>query len=115
MKKFAVHDGRGSTAASGRERDGVCHISLPRDLRFKLIVLHEITHGLGYYGHGREFCSTYLRLVRRFLGRELARNLRIAFTLEGVRHRRRRSPKRRLIDEFSLTSAGQGLYETDIF
>lgn len=34
------------------------------------MVLHELAHGLVGGGHDGRFCSTYLKLVRRFMGQE---------------------------------------------
>jgi putative metallohydrolase (TIGR04338 family) len=93
VKGIALHDGRGCWRALGwRDANGVCHLSLPRGARFPLIVLHELAHGLEHDLHDREFCSTYLSLVWRFLGREPFRDLRQQFAVCRVIHRRPRQP-----------------------
>ena len=55
-------------------------------------MLHELVHVLASGGHGREFCSLYLSLVRRFISAEAARDLRQQFVFFGVKHRRAPQP-----------------------
>jgi putative metallohydrolase (TIGR04338 family) len=88
-----LRDGRGSQSAWASPSA----ISLPRWARRKLVVLHELAHVVTWqcYGkdrpaHGRTFARVYLRLVRRVLGQEAARELRWAFLRHGVRFRRRK-------------------------
>src|SRR5262249_50061373 len=88
-----LHDGRGSQSAWASPNV----ISLPRWARRKLVGLHELAHVVTWqcYGkdrpaHGRTFARVYLRLVRRVLGQEAARELRRAFRVQGIRFRRRK-------------------------
>jgi putative metallohydrolase (TIGR04338 family) len=94
-RRFAVHDGRGDSMARGwSDDDFVCHLSIVRALRCELFVLHELAHALAFDSHGPEFCSTYLKLVRRFMGREVFENLRFNFQANGVKYRRPPTPIR---------------------
>ena len=68
--------------------DWVCHVSIPRALRCELFVLHELAHALTFGGHGPEFCSAYLKLIRRFMGREVFEDLRFNFRANDVKYRR---------------------------
>jgi len=63
-------------------------IILPRWAWIPWIVLHEYAHLLTRDGHGPEFAGTYLRLVRRFMGKEAADALRKAYRLCRVKYRR---------------------------
>jgi putative metallohydrolase (TIGR04338 family) len=86
--RFEIHDGRGDHMARGwSDDDFVCHLSIIRALRCELFVLHELAHALTFGGHGPEFCSTYLKLVRRFIGREAFENLRFTFRANDVKYR----------------------------
>ena len=88
FKGVVVHDGRGSCGARGwRDENGLSHISMPRQMRQQLTVLHELAHGLGHHSHNRFFCRTYLYLVRHALGRMAARDLLENFVAAKVRHR----------------------------
>lgn len=84
-----IHDGRGAQRAIGRhDLDSLtCHLTFPRKLRQKLIVLHELAHGLSGGGHGGWFCSTYLQLVRRFMGVPAWEDLRWSFSFWDVKVR----------------------------
>jgi putative metallohydrolase (TIGR04338 family) len=86
-------DGRGNKHAYCQQRDDAWHIPLPREYRYQLAVLHELAHVVAPGNHGREFCSAYLLLVRRFLGAEAARDLRMEFVGGKVKHRRWREPE----------------------
>jgi len=84
-----VHDGRGARRAIGKcdfDTDDV-HLTFPRCLRQKLNVLHELAHAASGGGHDGWFCSTYLKLVRRFMGRDAWEELRWQFQLAGVKYR----------------------------
>jgi len=94
---FNVRDGRGYHRALGwwdHDRR-IAHLSFPRNLRQRLIVLHEIAHCFPPSGssHGRVFCAAYLALVKRFLGREPWEELRESFDAFGVKYRARSSPE----------------------
>lgn len=63
-------------------------------IREPWIILHEVAHILAEcrdpkeIGHGRSFRTTFLDLVRRFLGPEHARALREGYKAEGLTYRR---------------------------
>ena len=76
-------------------------ISLNRQGRQKSIVLHELAHILqpsGSAGHGWQFCSIYLRLVRHFIGNEAHDRLKAEFKACKVRSTKPRA-KRTLTPE----------------
>jgi len=82
-----VTDGRGTKRASGT----MSKINLPKWARNKWIVLHEVAHACtprSYPAHGREFASTYLKLVRRFIGKIEAQILRDAFRQYKAKYRK---------------------------
>jgi putative metallohydrolase (TIGR04338 family) len=81
------------------QRDATAHcfmseISMPRALRSKFIVLHEVAHILTarFYGedrfaaHGEHFATFLLMLVDHFLGAEDCQDLLQAFARWGVAH-----------------------------
>ncbi|TET39004.1 MAG: hypothetical protein E3J69_00820 [Anaerolineales bacterium] len=89
-----VLDGRGRRKACGSTRG---FIKLPVWSRSDLVILHEIAHVVtrrkGYHGplpayHGREFCANYLALVRQFLGKEAAKELKVCFKKSRVKYTR---------------------------
>jgi predicted SprT family Zn-dependent metalloprotease len=69
-----VADGRGtSTAFADRN-----HINLPKNQRFKWVILHELSHWLqspGARGHGRQFRRIFIDLVKRWIGPDEAKRL----------------------------------------
>jgi len=89
-----IHDGRGARRAIGKcDFDtGDIHLTFPRGLRQKLIVLHELAHALTEGGHSGWFCSVYLKLVRRFMGDAAWEELRWQFECLGVKSRCPPSP-----------------------
>ena len=88
--KVVVKDGR------GRRKAGGCHsyITMPKWSRSKMIVLHELAHAIterecGYppvAWHGREFCSIFIALVRRWMGKDVGRDLKAAYKKYRVKH-----------------------------
>jgi putative metallohydrolase (TIGR04338 family) len=86
IRDFRGRPGRG---CDWRDKDDICHILLSRELRVPLFVLHELTHGIEPGLHGRNFCATYLALVKRFMGWDAWSDLRIQFLVFDVVHRRR--------------------------
>ena len=90
-----VHDGRGARRAIGKCNDdtGDVHLTFPRVLRQKLIVLHELAHAATGGGHDGWFCSVYLKLVRRFMGDEAWDDLRSTFGYLNVKCRCPPSPR----------------------
>lgn len=80
-----VKDGRGTTRAQAYGRMA---IGLPRGMRSKWVILHELAHTLVPYprpGHGRRFVQVYIDLVHRFLGKEYAQSMRKAFREDGLK------------------------------
>jgi putative metallohydrolase (TIGR04338 family) len=88
--KVIVKDGR------GRRKAGGCfaYITMPKWSRSKLVVLHELAHsitdrqyeGYGVASHGREFCSIYISLIRRWMSKDVGRALKAAFKTCRVKH-----------------------------
>jgi putative metallohydrolase (TIGR04338 family) len=89
VRQIILHDGRGcQRAACWRDRDGLYHIALPRWYRCQLRILHELAHAAGSLSHDREFCRSFLLLVRRFISTPAREDLKMQFMLEGVLYRR---------------------------
>jgi putative metallohydrolase (TIGR04338 family) len=74
-------------------------IKMPIWSRSQLVILHEICHHLtdpnGNWEmtvapHGREFCSSLVALVKRWMGNETAKKLREAYRNNRVKTRKRR-------------------------
>jgi putative metallohydrolase (TIGR04338 family) len=75
----------------GRRRRSACAfdwgtIALPRWSRQEAVILHELTHTLVNFNndrnvawHGKEFASTYLKLVKRYMGKEAHAMLKQSF------------------------------------
>ena len=89
-----VLDGRSRQRACGSTRG---FIKLPVWTRSDLHILHEIAHVVtrrnGYQGplpayHGRDFCANYLALVRQFMGKEEADELKGCFKKHRVKYTR---------------------------
>ena len=51
----------------------------------KYVVLHELAHVAGYMNHGRGFRIFLLKLVSRFLGREVSKDLKKLFKEKGLK------------------------------
>ena len=83
-----VLDGRGRRRANGSTRG---FIKLPIWTRSDMHILHEIAHVVTsprVAAHGREFCANYLALVRQFMGREEAIELKTCFKKHRVKYTR---------------------------
>jgi putative metallohydrolase (TIGR04338 family) len=68
--------------------DGIS-LKLPRFSRTKMIVLHEMAHGVqprDTAWHGPEFCQIYVALVYRFMGFDRGEELRKAFVAADIKH-----------------------------
>lgn len=100
----AVKDGRGMRA--GRATAGSYELTFTVDARKEWIVMHEMAHTVhqnaisGYETaqqawHGHEFCAIYLKLVRRFIGKDAHDALRACFKKYRVRY----TPPRKLSPE----------------
>lgn len=87
-RKVTVGPGKGHRKATAY---GLSHIELPIWARKDWVILHELAHCLtdAMYArtapHGREFCSVYLKLVKRFLGDEWAEKLKESFREHRVK------------------------------
>lgn len=105
MSPVRVEDGRGRKRARAYTRS----MAVPRSLRSRFIVIHELAHictkmdmfkklfrglfrELGHVhtytdkfaGHGHEFCAIYLELVRQFISQEQHDALVVAFREKRV-------------------------------
>jgi putative metallohydrolase (TIGR04338 family) len=84
--RIKVLDGRGRRSACATFRHGEFAICLPKSMRNKYVILHEVAHHLtDLNGHRAEFASCLLDLVRHFLGKDSADALQSAFHLKGVK------------------------------
>lgn len=98
LRPVQAKDGRARRAAGGNSQG----IFMPRWSRKKWIVLHELSHTIvqrvhgvfGAAGHGWEFASAYLTLVRHVLGRGAHDALKAEFRAGRVRFKapRKRAP-----------------------
>lgn len=91
--KLYLKDGGGTRSARGGwygPQTGAM-LSLPLWSRNRLVILHELAHGLvpnPKQSHGWEFCQGLLRLVLLVEGREAHDRLKAAFKAERVRFRK---------------------------
>lgn len=95
-------DGRGRRSAYA---EGGYAIGVPRSLRSRWVVLHELSHVIVQRTfhpepawHGWEFADVYLQLVWCVLGKEAHNGLRDAFRANGVRYKAPRA-RRQLTEE----------------
>jgi len=58
----------------------------------KYIILHELAHVAGYMNHGRGFRIFLLKIVSRFLGREVSKSLKNLFRDKGLKISKIREP-----------------------
>lgn len=81
-----VLDGRGRRSACASFRRGEFVICLPKAMRTKYVILHEVAHHINRGdGHKAYFASCLLDLVRNILGKEQAEILQGAFHFTGVK------------------------------
>lgn len=78
------------TRIAGRGSSGLIRLS-PR-CSSKYVILHELVHAAGYYNHGRGFRILLLKIVSRFLGREVANDLKQNFKNAGLKISKIREP-----------------------
>ena len=78
------------TAIAGRGSVG--HIRLSPRCASKYTILHELVHAAGYSNHGRGFRILLLKIVSRFLGREVANDLKHNFKDAGLKISKIREP-----------------------
>lgn len=80
-QELRISAGQGHRRAITKWELCFIRISFPRKMRCKWVVLHELAHVLTpppVPAHGREFCRTYLHLVRLFFGEETQNKLKAA-------------------------------------
>lgn len=83
---IVVHDGRRRRNAAAGFRHGNYAIMLPKWARNEFVILHEIAHHISRgNGHGPEFATCLLDLVRNVMGKEDAELLQAAYALRGVK------------------------------
>lgn len=82
---------------------GTGQIELPIWARNEWTILHELAHCLttakfkNVADHGREFCSVYIKLVKRFLGPQWAKKLKDSFREHRVKSTLPRTQRRQEI------------------
>ena len=89
-----VKDGRGARVARGFRYWNGGGIKMPKWSRNRAIVLHEIAHIITpntYASHGPEYARNFLDLVRHYLGKESAEQLRASYKRHRVKYRRIKS------------------------
>lgn len=96
-KEFKHNVGVTVTHNSGRTGADACHIDMririATNMRMKYVVLHELAHIAANIkhndqcSHDRRFAAAYLKLVRKYLGKEQADALRNEFKNQKVRYR----------------------------
>lgn len=64
--KGTLHCGRRVSYCQGQS-----YIELCRSQRNQLVLLHELTHAMGYSTHGKRFCERYFDLLVRHLGYDM--------------------------------------------
>ena len=72
-----------NTRIVGRASKTVIYLSPNRPNKYT--ILHELAHVAGYMNHGRGFRIMLIRLVSRFLGRDMAAELKQAFKRKGLK------------------------------
>lgn len=85
-----MKDMKHRTAIAGRGSVG--KIRLSPKYASKYVILHELVHAAGYYNHGRGFRILLLKIVSRFLGREVANDLKQNFKDAGLKISKIREP-----------------------
>jgi len=85
-----IKDGRGRRSACAFD---TITIALPKWARQEIVILHELTHTLvnfDYHNpvpcHGREFTSTMLKLVKRYMGKKAHEELKASFKQLNVHY-----------------------------
>jgi hypothetical protein len=89
-REMYLADGRGASRARGGPRaNGGVYLKLPRRYRSRIMILHELSHGLQPLGtawHGPEFCRIYLDLVAEFCPAKDYHALRAGFDKNRVKY-----------------------------
>ena len=85
--KITVKDGRGRRKACGAmtgARTG--YVKMPLWSRSKLVLLHEVAHAINkrWDRHGPYWAASYILLVEKMLGEEIAQELRANFRKHNV-------------------------------
>ena len=90
---IVVHDGRGRRNACATFRHWNYAILLPKWARNEFVILHEIAHHISRGdGHGPQFATCLLDLVRNVMGKEEAELLQAGFALHGVKVQGKNGP-----------------------
>ena len=91
-------NGAGARRAWARIQPGLYWLNFPRTFRNKWVVLHEVSHLLtpdDVQSHGREFCQTYLHLIKLFFGQETQNNMKAAMKKHNCKYSKSHSPYKR--------------------
>ena len=94
FKNFIVKYGRSRTRACGWSSGDCAKMKLPVWTRNNWIVLHELSHGLVFQGgnafHDMEYCKVYLELVKKWIGKDAANDLKVSFKKHLVKYKPKR-------------------------
>ncbi|MGA1036654.1 MAG: hypothetical protein ACO3VQ_02465 [Ilumatobacteraceae bacterium] len=92
-ERVRVYAGRGGGKAY-HSLFGAGHITLGVWARQEAIVIHEVAHLLaGGTRHNWQFCETYLKLVRHFMGKEAHDRLKASFKQHRVKYTKPRQKR----------------------
>ena len=58
----------------------------------KYVIIHELVHCMGYMNHGRGFRNKLVEMVSRFLGRDIAKQLKLNFREAKLKMNKPRPP-----------------------
>lgn len=67
-------------------------VKLTPSFSTKYVILHELCHSLGFMNHGLYFRINLVKMVSRFLGRDLAKDLKESFRKQGLKMNKPRPP-----------------------
>ncbi len=90
-----LKDGRRTRWARGGKHGSEIRINLPRWARHPIVILHEMAHTITPMdrcvaaSHGRQFCSNYLALIKRWMGREAWLEMKGLFKNKRVKYTRK--------------------------
>lgn len=93
-----ISNGAGARRAWARQSDDLYWVSFPRAMRNKWVVVHEMAHLLtarDVPAHGREFCQTYLHLIKLFFGQETQNKMKAAMKKHKCKYSKPHSPYKR--------------------
>ncbi len=90
-----LKDGHGTRRARGGAHGAEIRINLPHWARHPIVILHEIAHTITPMdryiaaSHGRQFCSNYLALIKRWMGRDAWLEMKEQFRMKRVKYIRK--------------------------